>query len=113
MWRVVGRNLSEMAIDFFSTGTLPETVFESPMELIPKVKNPERVNQLRPISLNNVSLKAITKAMTSRLKPLMRKLVSPKQGSFILGRQKTDNIIVVQEVLHSLRHKKGKKGVSL
>ncbi|CAL1371641.1 unnamed protein product [Linum trigynum] len=99
-----------MVVSFFTTGTLPEAVTESTLVLIPKVDSPERVTQLRPISLNNVCLKSITKAITSRLKPPMRKLVSPRHSSFIPGRQTTDNIIVVQEVLHTLRKRRGKKG---
>ncbi|CAL1406444.1 unnamed protein product [Linum trigynum] len=110
MWGTVGKNLTDMALSFFNTGVLPDSVSESTLVLIPKVDNLEKVTQLRQISLNNVSLKAITKAMTSRLKPLMRKLISPRQSSFIPGRQTADNIIVVQEVLHSFRKRKGKKG---
>ncbi|CAL1391746.1 unnamed protein product [Linum trigynum] len=110
MWRVVGRSLTDMALAFFETGELPPSTTDSTLVLIPKVEVPEKVTHLRPISLNNVSLKAITKAMTSRLKPVMRKLVSPRQSSFIPGRQTADNILVVQEVLHSFRKKRGKKG---
>ncbi|CAL1358712.1 unnamed protein product [Linum trigynum] len=109
-WSVVGKSLTDMALDFFNSGALPAEVSESTVVLIPKVDHPEFVTQLRPISLNNVSLKAITKAITSRLKPVMRNLISPRQSSFIPGRQTTDNVIVVQEVLHSLRKRKGKKG---
>ncbi|CAL1393436.1 unnamed protein product [Linum trigynum] len=109
-WQTVGKALIDMAVSFFSTGILPEKVVESTVVLIPKVDHPERVSQLRPISLNNVCLKAITKAITNRLKPIMRKIVAPRQSSFIPGRQTTDNIIVLQEVLHSLRKKKGKRG---
>ncbi|CAL1353594.1 unnamed protein product [Linum trigynum] len=109
-WQVVGKALIDMAMSFFAAGSLPEQVVESTVVLIPKVDHPEMVSQLRPISLNNVCLKAITKAITNRLKPIMRKLVSPRHSSFIPGRQTTDNIIVLQEVLHSLKKKKGKKG---
>ncbi|CAL1388052.1 unnamed protein product [Linum trigynum] len=109
-WNVVGKSLTDMALAFFNTGVLPDKVSESTVVLIPKVDHPEYVTQLRPISLNNVSLKAITKAITSRLKLVMRKLISPRQSSFIPGRQTTDNVIVVQEVLHSLGKRKGKKG---
>ncbi|CAL1412960.1 unnamed protein product [Linum trigynum] len=108
-WAVVGKALTDMALFFFEQGTLPEAVTESTVVLIPKVDKPESVTQLRPISLNNVCLKAITKALTCRLKEVMRKLVSPRQSSFIPGRQTTDNILIVQEVLHSLRKKRGKK----
>ncbi|CAL1406862.1 unnamed protein product [Linum trigynum] len=109
-WQVVGKALIDLALSFFSTGVLPEEEVESTVVLIPKVDHPEMVSQLRPISLNNVCLKAIIKVITNRLKPIMKKLVSPRQSSFIPGRQTTDNIIVLQEVLHTLRKRKGKKG---
>ena len=62
------------------------------------------------ISLCNVLFKTITKAMVMRLKTLMPKLIGPAQASFIPGRLSTDNIVVVQEAVHSMRRKKGKKG---
>lgn len=36
-------------------------------------------------------------------------LVSPNQVSFVPGGQITDNIVLVQEVIHSMRRKSGKK----
>ncbi|CAL1354334.1 unnamed protein product [Linum trigynum] len=109
-WQVVGRSLINMAMDVFNAGGLPADITNSTVVLIPKVEHPEMASQFRPISLNNVCLKAITKTIANRLKPIMRKLISPRQSSFIPGRQTTDNIIVLQEVLHTLRKKKGKKG---
>lgn len=64
----------------------------------------------RPISLCHVSYKIITKLIVSRLRPLLDKIVSPFQSSFIPGRSTNDNIIITQEILHTLRTKKGKKG---
>jgi len=37
-------------------------------------------------------------------------LISPIQSSFVPGRQITDNVIVMQEALHSMRRKTGAKG---
>ncbi|GJY21319.1 ribonuclease H [Tanacetum coccineum] len=37
-------------------------------------------------------------------------MISPTQGAFVPGRQITDNIVVVQEVLHYMRKKQGRKG---
>ncbi|CAL1387360.1 unnamed protein product [Linum trigynum] len=109
-WRLVGKALTKMVLSFYENGSLPAAISESTVLLIPKVEKSEYVTQLRPISLDNVSLKAITKAMTSRFKAIMMKLVSPRQSSFILGRQTAYNIFVVQEVMHSLRKKRGKRG---
>ncbi|XP_028080539.1 uncharacterized protein LOC114282098 [Camellia sinensis] len=46
----------------------------------------------------------------SILRPLLGKIVRPNQSSFIPGRNTSDNIIITQEIIHSLNKKKGKKG---
>lgn len=78
--------------------------------LIAKVAKPEKITQFRPISLCNVLFKIITKAMVLRLKSVMPLLIGPAQSSFIPGRLSTDNIVIVQEAVHSMRRKKGRKG---
>ena len=44
--------------------------------LIPKVQNPERVSDFRPISLCNVIYKIISKAIANHLKPLLNSIIS-------------------------------------
>lgn len=78
--------------------------------LIPKGDTPYSLNQFRPISLCNVLLKVVSKIPANRLKLLMSKLTNHFQSSFILGRSTTNNIVLVQEVLHSLRWRKGQRG---
>lgn len=52
----------------------------------------------------------VTKIIVNRLKPLMSKLVSPAQTSFVPGRHMTENILIAQEILHSFHTKRGKGG---
>ncbi|KAG7552028.1 Reverse transcriptase domain [Arabidopsis thaliana x Arabidopsis arenosa] len=40
----------------------------------------------------------------------MTRLIGPARSSFIPGRLSSDNIVVVQEAVHSMRRKKGRKG---
>lgn len=47
----------------------------------------------------------------NRLKNLIPKLINKYQSSFVPGRQITDNIVVAQEAVHSMRNLKGKKGI--
>lgn len=48
--------------------------------------------------------------MVMRLKKAMTKLIGPAQASFIPRRLSTDNIVVVQEAVHSMRRKQGRTG---
>lgn len=74
--------------------------------LIPKVKHMTRLKDFRLISLCNVFHKAITKVLSHCIRPLMEKLLGPCQVNFIPIHQSRDNVIIAQEVFHSMRHKK-------
>ena len=56
-----------------------------------------------------MAYKLITKCLVNRLKYVLPDIISPML-SFISGRQITDNIIIMQEILHSMRRKSGSKG---
>lgn len=109
-WEVVGPSVINFVLNFFQSGVLPEETNDALVVLIAKVLKPEKLTQFRPISLCNVLFKTITKAMVMRLKKVMPKLIGPAQASFIPGRLSTDNIMLVQEAVHSIRRKKGRKG---
>lgn len=109
-WEVVGESVVRFVLDFFRTGLLPPETNDALVVLIPKVSTPERINQFRPISLCNVLFKTVTKTLVLRLKSVIAKLIGPTQFSFIPGRLSIDNIVVVQEAVHSMRKKQGRKG---
>ncbi|XP_019197687.1 PREDICTED: uncharacterized protein LOC109191482 [Ipomoea nil] len=91
-------------------GILPEACNDTLITLIPKVSCPESVKHLRLIGLSNLSYKLLTKLMVMRLKAASKKLIGPHQTSFVPERQITDNVIVYQELLNSMRTKKGPRG---
>lgn len=109
-WETVGASVIRFVLLFFETGKLPENTNDALVVLIPKVTKPEYITQFRPISLCNVLFKTITKAMVGRLKSIMPKLIGLAQSSFIPGRLSADNIVVVQEAVHSMKKKQGRKG---
>lgn len=79
--------------------------------LIPKIENPQKVTQLCPISLCNVVFKLVTKTIIARLKSILLGVVAPTQSSFVLERSITDNVIIVLEILHTMRTRARKKGI--
>lgn len=52
----------------------------------------------------------ISKIIADRLKRVIRDLFGEWQTRFIHRRHASNNIVITQEVVHSLRSRKGKKG---
>jgi hypothetical protein len=67
---------------------------------------PETLNQFRPISLCNTVYKIVTKIIVNRLRPILGNLVSPFQAAFVPGRRGIDNVIIAQELIHSIQRKR-------
>ena len=44
------------------------------------------------------------------LKPYMAEIINPCQAGFVPGHRTSDNIILVQEIIHTLRYRRGKTG---
>jgi hypothetical protein len=78
--------------------------------LIPKVPNPTSTSHYRSISLCNVVYKAISKILVAKLRPLLYKLISHAQSSFIPGRWIAKNQVIVKELIHSFKTRKVKEG---
>ena len=53
----------------------------------------------------------MTKIIANRLQAVLPEIIGPHQTSFVLGRHIIDNIVVAQEVVHSMCRKTGKKGL--
>ena len=96
--------------NIFESKIVPEYLNETLISLIPKSPNPESLNNYMPISLCNTIYKIVSKIVVGRLRPHLDKLISPNQAAFVPGRQGLDNIVIAQELLHSLDTKKGKVG---
>ena len=95
-------------MDILAGKSIPETLNHTFVAIIPKVDHLKVASQFRPIGLCNLLYKTVTKTLINRLKPALPKVICPTQGAFVLGWQITDNIVIVQEVLHTMRKKQGK-----
>lgn len=109
-WNHIGNSIYKLVVNCFANPSLIKDLNQTLISLIPKCDDPSKVTHLRPIALCNVSYKIISKVIVQRLKCFLPYVVSPNQSSFIAGRSAIDNILVMQEAIHSLNHLKGNKG---
>lgn len=55
----------------------------------------------------------MTKVILNRMKLVLPSIISPAQSSFVPGRQITDNIVIVQEVVHTMKTHRNGKGLMM
>ncbi|GMJ08752.1 hypothetical protein HRI_004544400 [Hibiscus trionum] len=109
-WDIVGKVVCNTIQCIFASGVVDPELNKTLLVLIPKVEVPETIAQFRPIGLCTVMYKILSKIVVNRLKPYLPGWVSENQTSFVPGRSIIDNVIVAQEIIHSMRSKKGKAG---
>ncbi|CAN1146010.1 LINE-1 retrotransposable element ORF2 protein [Linum perenne] len=108
-WSTVGSSVASLIQHCFINPDRVAQINETIIVLIPKRAHPECMTHFRPISLCNVSYKILTKCIATRLRSLMPSLVTSNQASFVPGRQIAENIIILQEVVHSMERLKGRE----
>lgn len=96
--------------EIFISGRMPEDINRTLLVLIPKVDNRTSLKMYRPISLCTVTYKIITKLIANRLKAVLPDLIGRQQISFVPGRHIIENMVVEQEVIHTMRTKAGGMG---
>ena len=94
----------------FVTKEIPEKLNRTSITLIPKIPSSTTLNNYSLISLCNTVYKIVSKILVARLRPLLGKLISPLQSTFDPERKGTNNVIIVQELIHMISRKKGRTG---
>lgn len=68
-WAVMKVQVIAGVLEFFRTGHIPDGMNDTSIILIPKVDNPVKLSNYRPISLCNVIYKVDAKCLVNRLRP--------------------------------------------
>ena len=107
----MGGDITNAVLAALNSGIIPTSINTTFISLIPKIQNPKKVSDFRPISLCNVFYKLISKVLVNRLKLVLPYVVSDSQSAFLSGRLITDNVLVAFETFHYLKRKtQGKLG---
>lgn len=73
--------------------------------LVPKISNPCRIKDFRPIACCSVLYKIISKILTNRLQNVVGKVVSECQAGFIPGRHISDSILLTTKLIKGYTRK--------
>jgi hypothetical protein len=109
-WEIIKIDLLRMIKAFQQRAKVGGSTNSTFLALIPKEVNPSSFERFRPISLYNASYKILSKLLANIIKPLLGNLISPMQGGFVKGRHILDNVIQVQEAMHS-SHQRQEQGM--
>ncbi|XP_062021223.1 uncharacterized protein LOC133737733 [Rosa rugosa] len=104
-WNIIGNDVVDVCLRFLNgDGSIAE-FNHSLIALIPKVQNPKKVTEYRPISLCNVVYKLVSKVLANRLKSVLPEVIAENQSAFMSQRLIHDNIIAAFEIIHCLKRR--------
>ena len=106
-WDVAGSLVIQAIKEFFVTGELLKETNATIISLIPKVPNPSKMGDFRPISCCNTIYKCIYKIIAPRLQMILPSMVDHAHSTFIKGRKISDNILLAQDLLRDYHKANG------
>jgi hypothetical protein len=107
-WNIIKYDLLRMVRNSQSRHKLGGSTKSSFLALILKEQGASNFSRFRPISLCNTGYKVVTKIIANKIKTILPRIIPENQGGFIKGRKILDNVILVQEAIHSSIHQKEK-----
>jgi hypothetical protein len=107
-WQLIKEDVSKVVLNFLNGDEMPDSVNNSVLAFIPKLKNPQDLTNFRPIALCNVLYKICSKRIANKLRRLIDAVISEEQSTFILGQLIIDNLLIAYESIHYLKKEEGK-----
>eukprot|EP00253_Pinus_taeda_P014528 PITA_14528 len=103
---IVKQEVWDVVEDSRRSGSILKSINSTFIALIPKVEEANTPEKFKPIALFNVIYKIISKVIANRLKPILLGIIYEEQLGYVEGRQILDNILLSQEMIHTLHSRK-------
>ncbi|CAH9105200.1 unnamed protein product [Cuscuta epithymum] len=104
-YAIIEDDLLNAVREFFCGVPVPKSIGHTLIALIPKEPNAYKFSKFRPISLSNFSNKIFTKILTNRITHLLPKIISDEQSAFQPGKEISDGILVLRELVNHINKK--------
>jgi hypothetical protein len=102
-WPELKEDIMRLITEFHRNGKLSNGINSTFIALIPKVDNPQKLNDFRPISLVGSLYKILAKVLANRLRQVVGSVVSEVQSAFVKEGQILDGILIANEVVDDAR----------
>ncbi|GKV15062.1 hypothetical protein SLEP1_g25863 [Rubroshorea leprosula] len=107
-WDVIKADVVSFLQEFQTNGKLVRGLNTSFTILVPKVENPVRIEEYKPISLVGVMYKILAKLLANRLQEVLGNKIGEQQMAFLKGRQLMDGVVIANEVIDEAKKKRKK-----
>ncbi|XP_039020908.1 uncharacterized protein LOC120152868 [Hibiscus syriacus] len=104
-WLIIERDFVAAISYFFKESYLLPAFNATIIALVPKIPNPSKVKDFRPIYCSSVVYKTISKIIVRRLYTLMPDLVTLNQIAFIKGMSIIENTLLAQDLVRGYNRK--------
>jgi len=105
-WEIFKDEIVEALALFHETGCIPKGCNASFVALVPKVRDPAKLEQYRPISLVGVMYKVISKVLAERIEKVLPSVIDKCQSAFLKERGILDSVLAANEVIEDLRRRR-------
>jgi hypothetical protein len=85
-WHIIREDFFKLSTDFFNHDVDLKSANHSYITLVPKIDNPEKVSDFRPISLINSVPKLVAEILANRLQKVAIQVVHENQYGFVKGK---------------------------
>lgn len=99
VWSIIGHDVTNVILNFFTTGKLLTEINSTILTLIPKVSYRSSVVEFRPIAYCNVIFKCITKVLCNRLRMVLPDTIVENQGAFVHNIYIIHNVMICQDIV--------------
>ena len=111
-WETLKEDIYAAVSQFHESGTIPKGCNASLIALIPKVRDPMKLDQYRPISLVGSCYKIISKILSNRIKKVLPSVIDECQSAFLKDRGMLDSVLMANEIFEDIMRNK-KRGLCL